>query len=106
MPYLEALLLFHGNPATPRSTEDVARALYVQTEVAADLLTSLCQAGFLARSEARHVYAPRDLAMAQALDRLASVYYTDLIGVTELIHDRTLKTASRFAAAFRLRKDS
>lgn len=98
--------MFHREPTTPRSVDDVARALYVRPEMAAELLASLCQAGFLERPGEQFVYAPRDPALSDALGRLAEVYFTDLIAVTELIHDRTHKTASRFAAAFRLRKDS
>lgn len=106
VPYLEAVLLFQRTPSTTRSADDVAMALYVQPQVASDLLTSLCQAGFLARAEERFRYAPRDAARANALDRLAMAYFNDLVGVTKLIHDQTQKNASRFADAFRLRKDS
>lgn len=88
-----------------RSVGEVAQALYVQDSAAAGLLASLLKNGILAQSGDRFSYAPRDASLALAMDALAKAYFSDLIGVTRLIHDATQKSATRFADAFKLRKD-
>ncbi|MGN6528682.1 MAG: hypothetical protein ACTHL8_20005 [Burkholderiaceae bacterium] len=103
--YLEAALLFRRQPK-PRNVAETARALYVSDKVAAEILASLSAAGVLAGDGDVFDYAPRDEALAAMLDRLAGAYSADLVGVTNLIHDKTHRNARRFADAFRLRKDS
>ena len=44
-------------------------------------------------------------ALAQAWDRFAVCYATQLIGVTRLIHGGTQKSAQLFADAFKLRRE-
>lgn len=99
-------MLFQREPERSFTTGEVAAALYVQDLVAAELLEHLCQAGFVAQSGVQFTYAPRTEAMAVSLGQLAQAYFKDLVSVTKLIHDRTQKSASRFADAFKLRKDS
>jgi hypothetical protein len=43
--------------------------------------------------------------MRVLLDQVVIAYRTEMIGMTHLIHDRTQKSAQRFADAFRLKKD-
>lgn len=108
VPYLEAALLFLRSAQLERNRVDLSRALYLPEAKAAELLDALCRAGILEAcpgAEERYRYAPRDPALASALEQLAQVYATDMIGVTHLIHDSTQKTARRFADAFRLRRD-
>ena len=50
-------------------------------------------------------YAPRDAGLVALIDKLASVYATNLIVISNLIHDQTQRNAVRFAEAFKLRKD-
>jgi hypothetical protein len=109
VPHLEAVLLFRGAPQERRTARDTARLLYIAERSAAELLEQLCEAGILAleAGEPRSFrYHPRDDALQSVINRLAAVYASNLIGVTNLIHDSTQKNAQRFAAAFRLRRDS
>ena len=55
--------------------------------------------------EARYRYAPKTEALAQTLKLLVFTYGSDVIGVTNLIHEQTAKNAQRFADAFHLRKE-
>jgi hypothetical protein len=106
--YLEAALLFHRAPQVECTRVDVARALYLPEQSSAQLLEALCEAGILelhSGAEVRYRYAPRDAALGAAIERLAEVYASDMIGVTRLIHDSTQKSAHRFAEAFKLKKD-
>ena len=104
VPYLEALLLFHREPAAQRLPADVARALYLPERAAAELLQALCKAGMLACEGERYWYAP-DEALAPSVARLEQAYREQLVAVTHLIHNATQKSAMRFAEAFKWRKD-
>lgn len=107
VPYLEAMLLFHGAPELQRNRAEVASLLYLKEQVAGDLLEELCSAGVVAPTESsqgRFRYAPSEAAHA-AMSKLAEVYAGNLVGVTNLIHDRTQRSAQRFADAFKLRED-
>jgi hypothetical protein len=105
VPYLEAMLLFHGARDTAHTRRDVAARLYITEQVADELLEALCAAGVLANREGHYRYAPNSDALAAAIDALAAAYATNLIGITNLLHDRTQRSAVRFADAFKLRKD-
>jgi hypothetical protein len=106
VPYLEALLLLHRTPETPRTAAELARALYLPDAAGAELAAALLRAGFAADAGAGAVrYAPRDDTLATMADRLALHYAADLIGVTALIHDSVRRSAQHFADAFKLRKD-
>lgn len=107
VPYLEAMLLFHGAPEQERSAGNVASLLYLKEQVAGELLEALCSAGVIAPAasgQGRFRYAPSEAALG-AIDKLAEVYAGNLVGVTNLIHDRTQRSAQRFADAFKLRED-
>lgn len=107
VPFLEALLLFHAKPDASLSVPQVARALYVRPQTADDLLQALCLAGLLTACEPRsneYRYAPIDANLARLVDRLASAYSDDLIGITNLIHATSRKAAQSFADAFKIRK--
>lgn len=107
VPFLEALLMFHAKPEASLSVADVARALYVQPQTGDDLMQALCLAGLLTVCEpCRDVYryAPFDANLARLVDRLASTYADDLIGITNLIHGTTRQAAQSFADAFKIRK--
>ena len=105
IPYLEAVLLFRREAPRRRTATQLAVDLYVSERAADELLAAMMAAGVLDRIGTEFGYAPRDAALAQALDRLAAAYADDLIGITNLVHDVTQKSARRFAEAFRLRKD-
>jgi hypothetical protein len=109
VPYLEALLLLHRTPQTPRTADELARALYLPERAGAELAAELVRAGCAepdaAAGAAAVRYAPREPALAAMVDRLAAHYAADLIGVTALIHDSVRRSAQHFADAFKFRKD-
>ncbi|MEW6704344.1 MAG: hypothetical protein AB1430_05790 [Pseudomonadota bacterium] len=106
VPFVEAALLLRRQPGQAMGVAEVAAALYIREQAAAELLEGLCLAGAIERENERYRFAPRDERLAGAWDRLAEAYSANLIGVTNLIHDATQKSAQRFADAFKLRKDS
>lgn len=104
VPYAEAVLLLRQHAGKAFSADDAARALYVSERVALELLQRACEAGVAQQDGAIYRYQPRDELLAQAWDRFAACYATNLIGVTQLIHSATHKSAQLFADAFKLRK--
>jgi hypothetical protein len=110
VPYLEAILLLRADAGVVWDVRRVAARLYVPERQAAELLTALAGAGIAASEEQGETavfrYAPSTEELRERLDALAQAYSANLVGVTDLIHNRTDKRAQQFADAFRLRKDS
>jgi len=105
VPYAEAVLLLKRRAGEALDAGEVARALYITERAAQDLLQLGVDTGVLHRGEAGYRYGPQDVQLAQAWDRFAVCYATQLIGVTRLIHGGTQKSAQLFADAFKLRRE-
>lgn len=105
IPYAEAVLLLRRHAGQPFSAVDVARALYITEAAAQELLRQGRDTGVLQADAAGWRYEPRDQPLAQAWDRFAACYSANLIGVTQLIHGATHKSAQLFADAFKLRRE-
>jgi hypothetical protein len=110
VPYLEAALLLRAHRERRYTAMDVAQHLYMPERPAAELLVNLCAAGIVECAvpgdEPQHYrYAPSTEALERSMDALAACYAINLLGVTNLIHDTTQKSAHQFADAFTLRKD-
>jgi Mn-dependent DtxR family transcriptional regulator len=106
VPYLEAALLFHADPGTSRTIEEIASALYLRQSAVSQLIADMCEAGLLRKSDDEGLlfqYAANG-ALGSMIARLADEYRKNLIEVTHVIHDETQRSATRFAAAFELRK--
>jgi hypothetical protein len=108
VPYLEAMLLFQKERQKTRNAADLAARLYVAESAANGLLQGLTAAGVIVADKVdpgTFRYAPRDAGLVALIDKLASAYATNLIAISNLIHDQTQRSAVRFAEAFKLRKD-
>jgi len=109
VPFLEALLLMHADPARPWRRDTLAQRLYVREKMAEGLLADLCAAGMAApcnQSADAYCYRPDGEALRERIDRLADLYATHLVEVTLLIHSSLDRKAQQFADAFKWRKDS
>ena len=108
VPFLEAARIFHSHPTSTQTITKVAGDLYVRKDVAAKLLEELVGAGVITKlSHSRgYIFNATDTELVSALDQLFACYATNLVGVTNLIHNRTLRSAERFSDAFKWRKDS
>lgn len=110
VPFLEALLLMHADPARQWRKDTLAQRLYVREKTADGLLADLCAAGMAARcpppAKDAYCYAPDGVALRARIDRLADLYATHLVEVTLLIHSSLDRKAQQFANAFKWRKDS
>lgn len=107
VPYLEAILLLRTDPGAAWDSALVARRLYLREQQVTELLKALAAAGIAQEVEpGSFQYRPDSPDLAAMLDRLAQVYSSNLVGVTDLIHSRIDKRAQQFADAFRWRKDT
>lgn len=105
VPFLEAARLIHSNADALHTPQSIASALYVTPAAAEKLLAELLQAGIVAPQGNGHRYAPRDAELAAGLQELFECYRSNLVGITNLVHDATQRSAERFANAFKLRKE-
>lgn len=104
--HLEAALQLRRCGDRGCTAVEISQHLYLPRSTADELLRMLQSAGLVRPTgEGRYCYDPRDEARGRVMDDLAACYATDLIGITNLIHDATQKSAQRFADAFKLRKD-
>ncbi|MDB5890016.1 MAG: hypothetical protein JWP47_847 [Polaromonas sp.] len=112
IPFLEALLLLHGNPQEVWTGEKLSRRLYIAEPAALELLQGAVAAGIAIREptglpQFRYQAASRQLQVM--LDELALTYSRNLMAVTQLVHAKTdarSKRARQFADAFRWKKDT
>lgn len=105
VPHLEALLLLRAGPAGWDAAL-LARRLYVDERVAAQLLADLERAGLAHRGAGGHAFAPPDPELAAIVAELDGVYARHVVEVAELIHSSSARRAHRFADAFRWRKET
>jgi DNA-binding MarR family transcriptional regulator len=108
VPQLEALLLIWNNRPKEWSVEDMARALYVSSDVAQMILKDLASRQLIVEvSGSRGQYtllaeSSEDLAMLAALDR---TYRRELVRISTMIHSKASRAVRDFARAFRFTKD-
>jgi hypothetical protein len=108
IPFLEALLLFHREQPRPLAAAEVGHRLYLGESGAARLLDALTGAGMVVcepGSPPGYRFNTADVELNGLVDNVRQCYANHLIEMTHLIHDRTRKSASQFADAFRLRKE-
>jgi hypothetical protein len=105
VPYAEAVLLLRQRPGAAVAAADIAKALYVGERVALELLQLAHETGVLHADDNGYRYQPGDAQLSQAWDQFAACYATNQIGVTQLIHSATHKSAQLFADAFKLRRE-
>lgn len=101
---LEALLLLRASPTGSWDVAQTARRLYGSEQEIAAVLERLCAEGLLTCESGLYRYQC-SAEMQQKVDRVALVYSTHLIPVTNIIHGKP-RRIREFADAFKLRRDS
>lgn len=105
VPFLEAMLLLRAETGKSWDAAEVAKRLFVATALGEELLAQLGDAGLTTPGPTeRSVQWNAGTPVAAMIDRLAQIYATNVVDVTELIHSRQERRAVQFADAFRLRK--
>ena len=101
----EALLLLRANPEQNWDIATTARRVYASNEQIAEVLERFSAERFVVRNGDLYRYQSRDPGTDAILGRLASIYASHLIPVTNMIHQKNRNLRS-FADAFKLRKDT
>jgi hypothetical protein len=86
VPHLEALMLLRATAPKRWSAGSLAKRLYVQRDVATEVLADLERAGMLGTEGDAFYYAAASAELAGLVDQLASFHATHLVQVTLLIH--------------------
>jgi hypothetical protein len=108
VPHLEALLLLFNNQPKAWSAEEMARSLYVRSEIASKILDSLVQRRLIAlspQSPTDYVYSPEDDEKNKLMESVDAVYRKEVIRISSLIHSKAPAGVRDFARAFRIKKD-
>lgn len=109
IPHLEAMLLLHQSPLQEWDAHTIAQRLYLSDEQAADMLRELSISGICAplpKNSEQFIYAPAAKELDKLIDQLASLYSSNLIEVTNMIHSRASgRLVHLFADAFKFNRD-
>jgi len=107
IPHLEALLLVWNSRPKEWSADEMARSLYVTTDVAAKVLRDLAQRGLLEEAPApsgRYRYkSGKDQDDLVAL--VDETYRRELIRISRMVHSKAPSAVRDFARAFRFTKE-
>ena len=106
---LETLLLLRREPGRSWSCADLARQLYVTTDVCTAIVTDLERRGFLLRDAANVDlirYRSAGPEADQLIDQLAELYQQRRVAVITQIYSKPVKKVQTFADAFRFRRES
>ncbi len=101
---LEALLLLARTIGTKSTAASVAEQLYIDEAQAGEVLERLCAGGLARCQDGRFWFNDGPDGPRTIVERLAELYTSHLISVTNLVHSRP-SGARAFAAAFKFRKD-
>lgn len=108
VPHLEALLLLWNGRRQPWTVEDLAKRLYVSTEMARALLSDLVQRRLVALvpgpSEG-YVYDSETVQRDHLIAALDATYRREVVRVSTMIHSKPSSSLRDFARAFRFTKE-
>jgi hypothetical protein len=102
---LEALLLLRANPEKSWDIATTASRVYASNEQIAEVLERFSAARFVIREGEFYRYLCTDADAEATIGKLADIYASHLIAVTNMIHQKNRNLRS-FADAFKLRKDT
>lgn len=108
IPHLEAMLLLHKESAQVWDESEIAKRLYVNSDVAINMLADLCAMKICIPNSAGDgfVYAPSS-GLNELIEQLAGYYSCHLIQVTNMIHAKANagRRARLFSDAFKFKKE-
>ena len=102
--HMEALLLLWREPQQTWAAENVATRLYVDVTTATAVMERLHVLGLAQKDRDLYRYGCSSSTTHDLVSRLAALYATHLIPVTNLIHSKRDSRIREFADAFKLRK--
>lgn len=102
--HMEALLMLWRDPSQAWQHEAVAARLYIRPADAASVLERLAALGLVRKEAGAYRYGGTTAQSDEMVGRLAGLYASHLIPVTNLIHAKRESRIREFADAFKLRK--
>jgi predicted ArsR family transcriptional regulator len=108
VPHLEALLLLFNNRPRTWTADEMARSLYVRSEVASKILDNLVQRKLISISPDHpgcYIYDPNDEEKNTLMESVDTVYRKEVIRISSMIHSKAPAGVLDFARAFRITKD-
>jgi hypothetical protein len=109
VPHLEALLLLWNSRPQRWSAEEVAKRLYVDTDVAQNLLDGLSRAGLIVTlasgPERQYGYESKPSPSDTLIEAVDSAYRRQVVRISTLIHSKASSAVRDFARAFRFTKE-
>lgn len=106
--YLEAILLMRSLPEHYWSIAELSQRLFISEQIAEGITKQLQLSGIInaldSTSNTYH-YQPTNEKLTALINQLAETYTTNLVEITNLIHSKNEKAASKFSNAFIWRKD-
>jgi len=108
VPHLEALLLLWNSRPQPWTVENLAKRLYVSTEIVDALLDDLVRRGLIVCVEGApdgYRYESSSIAQDQLLSTLDLTYRRETVRISTMIHSKPSSSVREFARAFRFTKE-
>jgi DNA-binding MarR family transcriptional regulator len=105
---LETLLVLRREPGRSWSSADLARQLYVTTDVCTGMIGDLERRGFVLRDAANTDlvrYRSAGADTDELVDQLAGLYQQRRVAVITQIYSKPVKKVQTFADAFRFRRE-
>jgi predicted ArsR family transcriptional regulator len=107
VPHLEALLLLWTSQPRVWSVDDMAKALYVRTDMAQAILEDLAQRELISvvpNQPQRYVYAVHSDGQNELMQAVDRSYRHELVRISTMIHSKA-SSLRDFARAFRFTKE-
>jgi predicted ArsR family transcriptional regulator len=107
VPHLEALLLLWTNQPRQWSVDDMAKALYVRTDMAQGILEDLAQRELVSAvpdQPGRYLYAVQSEEHNKLMQAVDRTYRHELVRISTMIHSKA-SALHDFARAFRFTKE-
>ncbi|HEY1801923.1 MAG TPA: hypothetical protein VGG46_13420 [Terriglobales bacterium] len=108
VPQLEALLLLWTSRPREWSVDDMAKALYVRTDMAQAILEDLAQRELISdvpNQSGRYVYAVHSDEQNRLMQAVDRTYRHELVRISTMIHAQASSALRDFARAFRFTKE-
>lgn len=108
VPHLEALLLLWNSRPQPWTVENLAKRLYVSTDIVDVLLQDLVRRGLIVCVPGPpdgYRYESSSIAQDQLLSTLDLTYRRETVRISTMIHSKPSSSVREFARAFRFTRE-
>jgi predicted transcriptional regulator len=108
VPHLEALLLIWSSSPKAWTVDDLAQRLYVERDVALNLLHGLVRQNLIANvpgASGEYLYESRSAERDELVSAVNNKYRREIVTVSTMIHRKASSAVRDFANAFRFTKE-